>query len=118
MGSTVFQLEDDEVTMTEVNLCGKYVSKRPYGDLGHVDRSNCLCCVSVTSAFGPIAPGCGCSESRVDEIVQELRERVKSRGDAAQIRRSEETLERLDAKLNALMEFLRIPKTKSMQDRE
>jgi hypothetical protein len=84
------------------NLCGKDVAKHPYGELGSVGRGNCFCCVSADSAFGPISPGCGCDSEKVDDIVTVLKERVRARGDTAQIKRAEETLERLqevDAKL-------------------
>lgn len=80
---------------SDIDLCGKHVSKRPYGELGSVDRSTCLCCISVESAFGPISPGCGCDTERVDEIVMELKQRMRQRGDTAQIQRTEETLQRL-----------------------
>jgi len=80
----------------DIDLCGKHVSKRPYGELGSVDRSTCLCCVSVESAFGPISPGCGCDAETVDEIVNELKQRMRERGDTAQILRAEQTLERLE----------------------
>jgi hypothetical protein len=72
------------------------VSKRPYGELGSVDRSTCLCCISAESAFGPLSPGCGCDEEMVDLIVHELKRRMRERGDTAQIMRAEETLARLD----------------------
>lgn len=78
------------------DLCGNHVSKRPYGELGSVDRSNFCCCVSAESAFGPVSPGCGCEAEKVDEIVAELKKRMRSRGDTAQIQRAEQTLERLD----------------------
>lgn len=78
------------------NLCGTNVSKRPYGELGSVDRGTCCGCVSVESAFGPLSPGCGCEEDKVDEIVHDLKERMRRRGDTAQIQRAEQTLERLD----------------------
>lgn len=78
------------------DLCGVHISKRPYGELGSVDRSTCLCCVSVDSAFGPISPGCGCDAETVDELVVLLKERMRTRGDTAQIQRAEQTLKRLD----------------------
>ena len=84
------------------NLCGKNVAKHPYGELGSVERGNCCCCVAADSAFGPISPGCGCDGEKVDDIVTVLKERMRARGDTAQIKRTEETLERLqevDAKL-------------------
>jgi len=126
-------------------LCGNHVSKRPYGELGSVDRGTCLCCVSAESAFGPISPGCGCEEEKVDDIVNELKTRMRQRGDTAQINRAEETLRRLDevdAKLvrqrivvfnscfqvhahksanpllkDAIIDHLNIPKTMKMDDR-
>jgi hypothetical protein len=78
------------------DLCGNHVSKRPYGELGSVDRSTCMCCISAESAFGPLSPGCGCDTERVDFIVYELKRRMRERGDTAQINRAEETLARLD----------------------
>jgi hypothetical protein len=81
---------------TNSDLCGNHVSKRPYGELGSVDRGNCFCCVSVYSSFGQISPGCGCDAETVDEIVTELKARMRQRGDTAQIQRAEQTLERLD----------------------
>jgi hypothetical protein len=83
-------------TFSNSDLCGNHVSKRPYGELGSVDRSNCLCCVSAESAFGPVSPGCGCDGEKVDQIVSELKQRMRSRGDTAQIQRAEQTLMRLD----------------------
>ncbi|EEC46828.1 predicted protein [Phaeodactylum tricornutum CCAP 1055/1] len=116
---TTLLLDDEEVTKADVpspetnlrltisyslqsDLCGNHVSRRPYGELGSVDRGTCLCCISVESAFGPISPGCGCDAGKVDEIVHELKTRMRLRGDTAQILRAEETLQRLhdlDAKL-------------------
>ncbi|GKY96153.1 hypothetical protein MPSEU_000575300 [Mayamaea pseudoterrestris] len=112
----------EEVTKTDDDLCGTHTSKRPYAELGSVDRGNCLCCVSVESALGAISPGCGCDERRVDEIVLELKHRMRQRGDAAQVRMAEATLDRLeqvDAKLDAILERLAIhvPLSMSMEDR-
>lgn len=84
------------------DLCGKHVSKRPYGELGSVSRSSFFCCVSVDSSLGPISPGCCCDGPTVDEIVELMKERMRLRGDTAQIQRAEHTLQRLeelDAKL-------------------
>lgn len=84
------------------SLCGKNVAKHPYGELGSVERGNFCCCVAADSAFGPISPGCGCDGAKVDDIVTVLKERMRARGDTAQIKRTEQTLEQLkqvDAKL-------------------
>ena len=91
------------------SLCGTSEQKRPYGELGSVGKSNSCCCVSVHSGLGEISPGCGCSEDIVDEIVAELKRRMRERGDTAQIKRTEETLKRLalvDAKLVSLSYIL------------
>jgi hypothetical protein len=71
------------------------VSKHPYGELGSVNRSTCCCFISLDSAFGPISPGCGCDKTAVDDMVTVLKDRVRVRGDTAQIQRTEQTLERL-----------------------
>ncbi len=77
------------------DLCGRHTSKRPYGELGHIEKANCCCFVSVRSGFGEISPGCGCEKDTVDEIVLELKQRMRARGDTAQIVRAEETLSKL-----------------------
>ena len=51
--------------------------------------------MSAHSGFGEISPGCGCDEDAVDEIVSELKQRIRDRGDTAQIIRAEETLSKL-----------------------
>lgn len=71
-----------------------------------MDKSNCCCFVSAQSAFGDISPGCGCEEDTVDEIVLELKHRMRERGDTAQIVRAEETLSKLgeiEAKLASIL---------------
>jgi hypothetical protein len=55
-----------------------------------------MCFVSAISSLGAISPGCGCSKDKVDEIVSELKVRMRQRGDTAQIMRAEETLARLN----------------------
>jgi hypothetical protein len=70
--------------------------------------------------LGPISPGCGCDEGTVDEIVLELKQRMRHRGDAAQVALAEKTsmrLEQVDAKLDAIMARLVIPQPMTMDDR-
>lgn len=101
-------------------ICGQSESKRPYGELGSVAKSNCFCCVAVTSSFGDISPGCGCEEATVDEIVEELKARQRGRGDTAQIQRTEQINQRLnemDHKLNLIMNHLHIPQSQEMTER-
>lgn len=52
--------------------------------------------MSVVTSFGEISPGCGCESQVVDEIVTELKKRMRNRCDTAQIQRVELTLNRLD----------------------
>ena len=96
------------------------LAKGPYAELGSVDRGSCLCCVSVESALGPISPGCGCDERRVDDIVLELKQRMRYRGDAAHVQQAELTLTRLEqveAKLDVIMAHLSIPHSMAMEER-
>jgi hypothetical protein len=71
--------------------------------------------------LGSISPGCGCNEERVDEIVDELRKRIRERGDVAQLHRTEQTLKRLDEmekKIDMIMEAVKIPAGEKMRNRE
>merc|ERR1712050_711490 len=73
-------------------------TRRPYGELGSVDKFHCLCCVGVSSNLNPNLPlfvGSGCNEGVVSEIVAELKRRMKARGGTGQIARTEETLQEL-----------------------
>ena len=70
-------------------------SRRPYGELQSVDKANCFCCIGVASALlqsGPVCPGMGCDNDYVNEIVTEMKKRMKERGDTAQLLRTEEAL--------------------------
>jgi hypothetical protein len=94
------------------SICGKTELKAPYGELGSVGKSNCCCFVSVTGGVGEMCIGCGCSNKKVDEIVFELKERIRGRGDTAQIKRQEDTLKRLDdveSKLDLIIAHMKIP---------
>mmetsp|Transcript_19058 Transcript_19058/g.44394 ORF Transcript_19058/g.44394 Transcript_19058/m.44394 type:complete len:156 (+) Transcript_19058:75-542(+) len=109
---TTLHLGTEEVTKTDVSICGQSVSKRPYGELGSVEKATCLCCVNASSSFGDICPGCGCETDLVEDLVRELKDRQRGRGDTAQIKRAEQTLQRLDdieSKLDAIMSHLKIP---------
>uniref|UniRef100_A0A7S2LLC8 Uncharacterized protein n=1 Tax=Leptocylindrus danicus TaxID=163516 RepID=A0A7S2LLC8_9STRA len=110
---TTIELEAEEVVKTDVLICGKNVSRRPYGELGSVDKSSICCFQALHSNFGPIMPGCGCDGEKVDFAVAELKKRMKARGDTGQIKRTEELLKKfnaLDAKLDLIMDHLKIEK--------
>ena len=65
-------------------------------------------------ALGSVSPGCGCDGETVDEIAAELKARQSGRGDTGQIKRAEQTLERLDeleSKLDKIMDHLKIDRS-------
>ena len=107
--------------MTDLDVCGRRVAKRPYSELGSIDKSNCFCCHGIETSFGLISPGCcGYDESRVDDIMIRLKERKKEHDAAGLIQRTEQTLERLDvieSKLDILMDKLDVPQPLKMSDR-
>ena len=79
-------LEPEEAVLTRKTMCATNVQRRPYGELGSVDKGTaCGCCVNVSSGLGPIQPGMGCEEAVVNEIVEELKARMKTRGDTGNI---------------------------------
>jgi len=93
------------------SICGKSEANMPYGELGHVGKSNCLCCVSLSSAFGEVSPGCGCDEALVDTVVADLKKRQEGRGDQGQVQRQEammEEIETINTKLDAIMDHLKM----------
>lgn len=96
LGTKRFILEPEEAVL-DVRCCLCDVNtRRPYGELGSVDSSNCCCFVGVTSGLTkdqPICPGSGCDAALVDEIVAELKARMKQRGDTGNIQRAQATLE-------------------------
>lgn len=105
--------------ITRTTMCGTNTQRRPYGELGSVDKGTaCGCCINVTSGLGLISPGWGCDEDLVNEIVEELKARMKTRGDTGQIKRAEQQIDMiikmqndvamLDRKLDAILAHLNI----------
>jgi hypothetical protein len=93
MGTKKLVLEPEEAVMT-TECCGvcDISTRRPYGELGSVDQCNFLCCVGVSSNLSkgmPLFVGSGCNEAVVADIVNEMKTRMKMRGDTGQIRRAE-----------------------------
>mmetsp|Transcript_10182 Transcript_10182/g.24353 ORF Transcript_10182/g.24353 Transcript_10182/m.24353 type:complete len:184 (-) Transcript_10182:3625-4176(-) len=108
---SILLLGPEEVKKTDVSICGKSEANMPYGELGHVGKSNCLCCVSLSSAFGEVSPGCGCDEALVDTVVADLKKRQEGRGDQGQVQRQEammEEIETINTKLDAIMDHLKM----------
>ena len=99
----------------------------PYGELGSVEKVEaCGCCYSFSSNLTPgtaeggggLSPGCGCSGPLVEDIVSEMKQRMKARGDTGNIQRAEQTLTQVNAtrmelaqvnqKLDQIMQHLNI----------
>jgi hypothetical protein len=111
------------------------VKRMPYGELGSVEvTESCGCCHSFSSNLTPaagdnpggISPGFGCNQVLVQEIVEEMKARMKQRGDTGNIQRAEQQLAiatetrddiaSLTAKVDAIMAHLSIasPAAQSM----
>jgi len=90
-------LTDQEVTFRIKNLCGTKKQKRPYAQLGSVDKHTLACgCHTLVSDFSPLNEKgegglkigcCGMDGDAVDRIVKELQHRKAKRGGIAQIRK-------------------------------
>ena len=120
-GTKTMILEPEEaVFKVDCGLCNT-VTRRPYGELGSVDKVRYGCCIGVGSeltAKMPICPGNGCNEPLVDEIVADLKRRMKARGDTGQIQRAEQMLvevrrvgedvAEIKANVEAIMDHLKI----------
>mmetsp|Transcript_48891 Transcript_48891/g.116224 ORF Transcript_48891/g.116224 Transcript_48891/m.116224 type:complete len:727 (+) Transcript_48891:117-2297(+) len=101
------ELTADEAILTMNGPLVNINQKREYAQLGNVQRmKNCICCYSVATDFGALAPGWGCSGGLVGEIVQELRARMQARGEIGQMKRQEriidEMLDVVDSMPNAV----------------
>ena len=74
--------------------------------------------MSELSAKMTICPGNGCNEALVDEIVADLKRRMKARGDTGQIQRAEQMLDEvrrvgadvaeIKANVQAIMDHLKV----------
>jgi len=100
-------------------ICCTTNERRPYGELGSVDKvTACGCCATLKFGTSTVSPHCGCSGDLVDDVVRELKARMKARGDTGQIRRAEQQLSEiqlvkadlanLNAKVDALMSHLKV----------
>ena len=112
-------LEPEEAVLIDSNCCATVNARRPYGELGSVDKvTSCGVCASFQFGDSSVAPGCGCSGDLVEEIVTELKVRMKARGDTGQIQRAEQQLQEIqvvksqianvDAKLNLILDHLKL----------
>eukprot|EP00420_Gonyaulax_spinifera_P001349 CAMPEP_0197944672 /NCGR_PEP_ID=MMETSP1439-20131203/125528_1 /TAXON_ID=66791 /ORGANISM="Gonyaulax spinifera, Strain CCMP409" /LENGTH=259 /DNA_ID=CAMNT_0043567925 /DNA_START=51 /DNA_END=827 /DNA_ORIENTATION=- len=109
-------LEPEEAVLKTSTCISDATKRMPYAELGSVEHERaCGCCHSFNSNLSPvdehgqkqpIVPGCGCSGDLVQEIVDELKARMKGRGDTGNIQRAEDAIrvmKRVDAKVDALL---------------
>jgi len=111
-GSQIMNLDPEEVLVKTTTICSSSNNRGPYGELGSVDESKCCCFSALSSGMGNYCPGTGCSHELVAEVAQELKIRMKARGDTGNIQRQEETLvivKRQEAKINAIMKQMGVP---------
>jgi hypothetical protein len=102
---TVLRLEKEEAVRQDTTLCGQRTSHRPYGELGQVETSNFCCFACVDSNLQTIMPGCGCEESKCEHLANELKKRMKKRGDTAQVQLAELALSKAN-EINRKMDII------------
>jgi len=112
-------LEPEEAVLVTTNCCSTVNQRRPYGELGSVDKLTCFgCCAYFMYGPNAVAPQCCCAGDLVEEIVTELKARMKARGDTGQIKRAEQLMgevqilkaatQTLDEKLDLVLKHLAI----------
>jgi len=101
MGSQTLLLEAEEAVLTTTTCCDEQTKRLPYGELGNVEHNMvCGCCHNFTTNLSqvtedgpvPVSPGCGCQQELVEEIVNQLKARMRGRGDTGNIRRAEDAV--------------------------
>jgi len=127
-GGTRLILGEEDAELIKTCWCGTCNDKKrgPYGELGTVDSSQCLCfygfrAASIMPAEGQTqCIGCGCEKEKVDSVVEELKKRQALRGDRAKTRMAETTvssLSLLHKKVDAIMEQLELPPVTAEMER-
>lgn len=98
-------LEPEEAVLKTSNCCMSSTQRRPYAQLNVVEKRKA--CFGLANAInsdlapidaegnGGIVPGCGCSESYMEEISNELNKRKDSRGKIAQMRQQRYMLDKV-----------------------
>jgi hypothetical protein len=130
--SQILMLEPEEVILKSSICCGVLANsekRMPYGELGSVDQTTACCGLchgfssdlnSVNPKTGqktPFVPGCGCDAALVETIVDELKKRMKVRGNTGNIQRSEEAylmMKYLEEKLELLLKKQGVPVPQKM----
>jgi len=116
-------LDDQEAVLKVSSCCGTFTERRPYAQLGSVDKLEKLgICVTISSDLarvnekgeGGISPGCGCDHALVDELVQTLQHRKLLRGNVAQMRKLDYLYKKvvsIGQQLPEVMKELEVPHT-------
>eukprot|EP00929_Paragymnodinium_shiwhaense_P032137 TRINITY_DN17873_c0_g1_i1.p2 TRINITY_DN17873_c0_g1~~TRINITY_DN17873_c0_g1_i1.p2 ORF type:complete len:187 (-),score=41.71 TRINITY_DN17873_c0_g1_i1:261-821(-) len=106
-GAKKLHLKPNEVVYTESNCILSNTRRLNYGELEKVGPNHCCCFNGILSNITeqPMSPGCcGIGQREfVIEVAMEMRNRMMHRGDAANLKRAEESLDRL-ARLTQLAE--------------
>lgn len=96
MGPKHLYLSPEEARFTHKSCCVNIDSKRPYGELGSVDEVDCCGCFKgfSTDLLGKqgaaLFPGNGCNSALRDELVKELKLRMRARGETGLVKRAEQ----------------------------
>lgn len=128
LGSMTLHLETEEAVLITKTCISDSNKRLPYGELGNVTHNTaCGCCHNFESKLSPdgengpvpISPGFGCDAELVQEIVEQLKGRMKGRGDTGNIQRAEDALQIMSkllsetgstgTKLDAVLAKLGIP---------
>lgn len=96
------EMLDEEIYITNEGTCFREAKRKPYAQLGDVEKQNCCCCVQVDDVG---SPGCGCNSALVDQIAHDLQVRKVLRGNIAQLKVSENIMKEV-LKINAKLRLL------------
>jgi len=121
------ELTEEEAILSINNLCMQFKQSREYGEIGFVEKKKtCFCCFAVSSDLSPVpgqgdfAPGCACANrGKVNLIVQELRDRMATRGQVGQIKKQEKILgfvSQMEDTMNVVKGSLNLPFPPSQQE--
>eukprot|EP00283_Hemiselmis_rufescens_P004030 CAMPEP_0173422228 /NCGR_PEP_ID=MMETSP1357-20121228/3018_1 /TAXON_ID=77926 /ORGANISM="Hemiselmis rufescens, Strain PCC563" /LENGTH=174 /DNA_ID=CAMNT_0014385229 /DNA_START=53 /DNA_END=577 /DNA_ORIENTATION=+ len=104
MGTKTMHLEPEELRYTVECLgCCNQDRRIPYGEMGEVHKVDCCCCKGVGVGRGITScPGSGCDEAYVDKVLEDLKARQRTRGDQAQIQKTEQIKAEMDTLTRSL----------------
>lgn len=83
----LLELEPEDMVFTLKNCCVTSKTRTHYSNLGDVQPQQCCSCCHTQPDVG--CPGCGCSQSTVVDIAEELQRRKEKFGTVAQMKQQE-----------------------------